>query len=247
MNGDHSHSPTAHEARSLIAREFPDERRSESGLSYATERSVVLSPSGDPVGPNEITPHGRRSPYVVVSSRDHTLYQARRSGTPARLDAIDSLDRRPPGSDERIPSPPTSQDTEVPGQPAHTEDDSTDRITPAISLPSAPVDTGVQDMDSPKYQPSTARNPHLDKPSDDVEGNATAGTSTNPANDTTTPVMHEGPALPTVNTRAPSVPPPRRVRARGVFIIGNGAPIKIDEGIEVYLRDGVGGQVDFII
>ena len=59
--------------------------------------------------------------------------------------------------------------------------------------------------------------------------------------------LHEGSAEPQVNMNAPSTPPLRRVRTRGAFIIGNGAPIKIDEGIEVYLRDGADGQVDFVI
>ena len=81
--------------------------------------------------------------------------------------------------------------------------------------------------------------------------------STGAANNKRTPIdgpvppnddpTHDGPAPPTTNTRMPSVPPLHRVRARGVFIIGNCAPVKIDGGIEVHLRDGVGGQVDFII
>lgn len=86
----------------------------------------------------------------------------------------------------------------------------------------------------------------------------TENDSTNPANNTVTPSngpapppndgpAYDNPAPPTVDMRDASVPPPRRVRARGVFIIGNGAPIRIDESIEVRLKDGVGGQVDFII
>lgn len=31
-----------------------------------------------------------------------------------------------------------------------------------------------------------------------------------------------------------------------VFVVGNGAPIKIDEGITVHLRDGADGRVDFV-
>jgi len=251
VNGDHSRYPAVHESPSFIAGEFPDEGRSESGLSYATERPVLPPSSGDPTGTNETTPHGRRSPYVAVSSRDHSLYQARRSGsggTPVRLDATDALDRRPSGSDEQISSPPTSQGTRVPDQPAHTENKTTDPITPTISLPSVPIDVGARNMDSSKCRPSTARNVHADEPPNGVEGNATTGTSANPVNNTTTPIdTHEDPEPPTANTRASSVPPPHHIRTRGVFIIGNSAPIKIDGDIEVHLRNGVGGQVDFII
>ena len=60
-------------------------------------------------------------------------------------------------------------------------------------------------------------------------------------------VNSTGAALPTANVRGSSTPPHRRIRSRGVFIVGNGAPIKIDEGIEVHLRDGVEGQVDFVM
>lgn len=34
---------------------------------------------------------------------------------------------------------------------------------------------------------------------------------------------------------------------RGAFVIGHSAPVKIDEGIEVYLRSGANGEVDFVI
>jgi len=35
--------------------------------------------------------------------------------------------------------------------------------------------------------------------------------------------------------------------ARGTFVIGRSAPVKIDKGIEVYLRSGADGEVDFVI
>lgn len=57
---------------------------------------------------------------------------------------------------------------------------------------------------------------------------------------------HGGTPPPQINI-APSTPPLHRIRTRGAFLIGNGAPMKIDESIEVRLRDGANGQVDFII
>ena len=33
----------------------------------------------------------------------------------------------------------------------------------------------------------------------------------------------------------------------GVFVIGRSAPVKIDEGIEVYLGSGANREVDFVI
>lgn len=126
-----------------------------------------------------------RSPYIAISSREHSLYQARRrgscgsDGTPPRvLNAIDAL-RRLYNSDLRAVNLSTGERTQV-------------------------------------------SNP----PSDIIF--ATKGGAYNTPEDIRNP-------------------PPRRARARGVFIVGNGAPIKIDEGIEVRLRDGVDGQVDFII
>lgn len=49
------------------------------------------------------------------------------------------------------------------------------------------------------------------------------------------------------NSSAPHISHLHRVRFRGVFVVGNGAAIRIDESIGVYLRDGANGQVDFII
>lgn len=95
-------------------------------------------------------------------------------------------------------------------------------ISGAIGLPTASIDVGVQGMDSPRYRPATTRNTHLEEPSDSVEGNAT---SANPANDSTTPIgdpRDESPAPPTVNPRAPSIPPSSRVHARSLFIAGSG-------------------------
>ena len=41
--------------------------------------------------------------------------------------------------------------------------------------------------------------------------------------------------------------PETKTRTRGVFVIGCSAPVRVDEGIEVYLRSGANGEVDFII
>jgi hypothetical protein len=73
--------------------------------------------------------------------------------------------------------------------------------------------------------------------------------STHITNDATRPAHNprEGSTPPQSDTRGPPTPPSCRVRTRGAFIIGNGAPVKIDENIEVHLRDGVNGHVDFII
>ncbi|KAF9790782.1 hypothetical protein BJ322DRAFT_1017423 [Thelephora terrestris] len=67
-----------------------------------------------------------------------------------------------------------------------------------------------------------------------------------PTGPTDTPNGLHGGTAPGVSTRAPSNPL-RPIRTRGAFIIGNGAPIKIDDSLEVHLRDGADGQVDFII
>jgi hypothetical protein len=117
-------------------------------------------------------------------------------------------------------------------------------------LPNVLIAMEVRDADGPVAVdvkgPRPSANPHSRAGPRNVAANAPV----HPVDDATAPThnpTHEGAAPPPVDTRAPSVPPLRRVRARGVFIIGNGAPIKIDEGIEVNLRDGVDGQVDFII
>ena len=73
----------------------------------------------------------------------------------------------------------------------------------------------------------------------------TAGHGTGPTHSPNHP--YEGAAPPPADVRAPSSPPFGRVRIRGAFVIGNGAPIKIDESIGVYLRDGANGEVDLII
>jgi hypothetical protein len=41
--------------------------------------------------------------------------------------------------------------------------------------------------------------------------------------------------------------PEARRWTRGAFVIGRAAPVKIDKGIEVYLRSGADGEVDFVI
>lgn len=61
------------------------------------------------------------------------------------------------------------------------------------------------------------------------------------------PVEVRDPSAPLIDVRDPSAPSTRRVWTRGVFIIGEGAPVKIDESIEVHLRDGADRQVNFII
>lgn len=96
--------------------------------------------------------------------------------------------------------------------------------------------------------PADANGPHNFA---DVQGcpcgvNRASSSSLSSACDPTAPnhgQMHGAPVV--VDVGVPYPPP--RVRARGVFIVGNAAPIRIDEGIEVHLRDGVDGQVDFII
>jgi len=86
--------PTAREP-SLDVGGLSDEERSE--LSYAdyedqhpTDRSTPDNP-----GTTRTTPHNRRSPYVAISSREHSSYQARRCGSDETLvgllSAIDAL------------------------------------------------------------------------------------------------------------------------------------------------------------
>ena len=41
--------------------------------------------------------------------------------------------------------------------------------------------------------------------------------------------------------------PETRTRTGGAFVIGRSAPVRVDEGIEVYLRSGANGEVGFII
>jgi hypothetical protein len=52
---------------------------------------------------------------------------------------------------------------------------------------------------------------------------------------------------PTDKDIAPTSVALRRVCTRGAFVIDNGAPVKIDEGINVCLKQGINGQVNFVI
>jgi len=206
-----------------------------------------------------------------MSSGEHSLHNASRRGSVGLLDAVGALQRLS-NSDMRISNPLPSIDNRVAYHPVDARNESTSGRDMAGSLQIRGIVPGVQDPDGfvgAQHPPRITANEDLHLPSGevdttplDVEGpdlptnprshvgaeNATTTASAFPVDSTTAPVhnpAYEGTAPPPVNT--PSVPPLRRVRTRGIFIIGNGAPIKIDEGLEVHLRDGVDGQVDFII
>ena len=266
LKNDRSRHPTVR-GSSPIAGEVCDEGRSDLsyesyGTQYPTDRSIASPPSDNPRTNGTIL-RSRRPAYVSISSREHSFYQARGRGSDGvlvgLLDAVDALQRLRNSGEG---NPPTAQDAQVSDQPTDMES----RVPPNALI--------VQDVDGPMAAqhslnsaanrrsrgsfsevndaPLDARAPHLstDLHSCADTGDAAAGAPDYPLDDNTAPAnnsTHEGAVPPPVDTRAPPAPPLRRVRARGVFIIGNGAPIRIDEVIEVHLRDGVDGQVDFVI
>lgn len=194
-------------------------------------------------------PNGRRSPYVPISSGEHSLYQVRKRGLEGTLvgflGAIDALQHLP-RSEGSIPNPPAGQGIQVSDQHSH--------APPYQGTQNEPTGSGTLE-NNPSNRSEVNRgssgtpdvriphNPH----GQPAPGNVVFGPFINADDDATLPInssVREGTAPTTIN---PSIPPLRRVRFRGVFIVGNGAPIKIDEGIEVHLRDGVDGQVDFVM
>lgn len=194
-------------------------------------------------------PNGRRPPYVPISSGEHSLYQVRKRGLEGTLvgflGAIDGPQYllRSEGS---IPNPPAGQDIQVSDQHSDASPyrETQNEPTGSETLENNPSNRGEVNRGSSGTP--DVRMPHnsLGQP---APGNVVPGPFTDADDDVTLPInssVREGTAPTTVN---PSISPLRRVRFRGVFIVGNGAPIKIDEGIEVHLRDGVDGQVDFVM
>ena len=194
-------------------------------------------------------------------SEEQSPYHAHSRGLGGLLEADDGLQPLS-NSNNLIHKSPTDIDNQVTCLPRDARNELTGPImfqkvgvvAPRVQGTDDVVDTpnGRLRLPSSDATPSDVGGVHL--PTDPRDRAATEDStptaSTYPVNNPT-PSIHnpipEGAVPPPVDTRVPSVPPLRRVRARGVFIIGNGAPIKIDEGLEVHLRDGIDGQVDFII
>jgi hypothetical protein len=155
--------------------------------------------------------------------------------------------------DGRIPSPPVDQGVSISAQASNNHPFPSVKNEPADPVMSGgtPPNMGEANI-APNAPNEEIPHPYADLRGGTVPRNAVPGPSigADPPDDITVPIRgltDGGAALPTVNLRAPPTSPPRCVRYRGIFIIGNSAPVKIDEGIEVHLRDGVNGQVDFII
>ena len=247
----YSHSRSAHEPAS--ADEDSDDDQSE--LSYASypswypaDRSVA-SPSSANSGTNRSTPHG--SPDIVMLSEDESCRPHTRGleeSLVGLLDAVSGLQRLS-NPDGQTPNPSTGHGNQVFGQPAvmehqvtHTSADPLNEsggpTTPGSNSQNVVFASGVRDADDlvgARNLLSVATNGRVHGPSGQVDDAPRSHEDTRNA------------APPPTNTRAHPAPPLRRVRTRGVFIIGDGAPIRIDDGIEVHLRDGVDGQVDFIM
>ena len=252
---------------SPIAGEIPDDERSVlSNISYhnwyVTDRSIA-SPSSDDPWADWNARYDHRSPSTAMAG-EQPLTHAHRRGSGGLLNIVDAP-QLPSNSDKRIPNGPTGIDNQMTYLPRDARNESTDPIMSVGSLQvgvAAPRVQGTEDF-------ADTQNGHLHPPSSDVTpssvedpdlpmipcgrmgtGDSTTNPSASPVNNATPPIqkaVSESAVPPQVGTRAPSVPPLRRARTRGVFIIGNGAPIKIDESLEVRLRDGINGRVDFII
>ena len=275
-----SHHPVARKSAPITG-EISNEGSELSYVSYSdryiTDCSIA-SPSSDDSRICGTTPRGRRSPYIGISSREHSLYQARRRGSDGSvvriLDVVDALQRLS-SSNNQAASLPIGQDVlaidirnEETHPPVDPQGEPAGPVTPSRSLPNA---MGVQGVDSPTRTHTSANrhsrgplireiydtalrvegphfltDPHSHADAEniavDAPGHSVDGTAT-PAHDP----MREDTRPPPVDSRAPPVARLRRVHVRGVFVIGHGAPIEIDEGIEVHLRDGTDGRIDFII
>ena len=226
---------------------------------------------------NETAPCGRKAPYVAISSREHSLYQAhRRESDVALTGLLDTVDapRRLSNSGKRF----IGEGAQVSNQPTDVEHASVDAQTELTGLVASAINllnaAEVREVDDPmgaRHPSSVAANRRSYGPFSEVysapldikgsqlftglhdrteTGNITADARVHLVDDGTAPThspMHGGAVLPPVDMRTSPAPLLHRVRVRGVFVIGNGAPIKIDEGIEVHLRDSVDGQIDFII
>ena len=295
QRNNHSCHLIARESAPIAGETLNEERSELSYVSYSdtyiTDHSIVSPPSDNP-GTDGTTPRGRRSPYIAISSREHSLYQARRRGSDGSLagllDAVNALQCLS-NSNSQITNLPAGQDIQasnqlidIKNQITHPSGDPQDEPTdPATSASNLPNVMKVQDIAGPTgtqhpfntaakrrsrgpficdvygspprvegTRPSMDTHPSADPHSRADAENVTASAPGHSPNDATAPAhdpVPEDAMPPPVDTRAPPVPPLRPVRARGVFIVGNGAPIRIDEGIEVHLRDGTDGRIDFII
>ena len=166
QRNDHSCHLIARES-APIAGETSNERSELSYVSYSdayvTDRSIV-SPSLDDPGTDGTTPRGRRSPYITISSREHSLYQARRRGSDRSLvgllNAVDALQRLS-NPNRQIANLPTGQDIQasnqlidIKNQITHPSGDPQDKATdPATSASSLPNVMGVQDVAGPTGTP----------------------------------------------------------------------------------------------
>ena len=143
------------------------------------------------------------------------------------------------------PSPPAGRGVQVSGRPS------------GLGWQTVPSLRIEEVASLNQNSPSATPNEHLHTPCNNADGTPvvdegprisanlpgctrSANVTDNPINNLNMPTRDQTPV------RAPSTPP-RRILVRGAFIIGNGAPIRIDESIEVRLRDSVGGHIDFII
>ena len=231
-----------------------DEERTElSYVSYEDQYYVDRSlPPSDEPGSNGTSPRGPRSPYVAISSQERSLYLPYRRGTGVldepsggALNAVDiSQHLSSPnirsnlstGESPRVSNPPI----DIESQAQH---------------PSAnAVDSVLSEVSEDVKNPLLAADPHSQAGVECVATSTPTHTTNNTPqiHDTTAPIRNpngpcEGATSSQADIRAPPAPPLRLVRTRGAFIIGNGAPIKIDESIEIHLIDCADGRVDFVI
>lgn len=256
--------------------EEADEERSElSYASYENSADRSIPSPNDPRS-GRIAPHGPRPPYVAISPREHSFYQSRGHGSrgsdglltiiPSAIEGLQHLlnpNIRAANqlSDEntQVFSPPTDTEDQTAGPPAATPN--------GVIGPTPSESSKFPDAAAPirsRFSPVVTVGTHLCDIAEDVKDFHPATDLQNLAGteyiavDASTHTTFNGPSHirngsrggatpPTVDVRGPTAPPSRRVWTRGAFLIGNSAPVKIDERVEVRLRDGGNGEVDFII
>ena len=220
----HLRHSAAHESTSGKVRD--EEQNDLSYPSYENRGSSGLSPFFDGPGTNGITVHGRGSPDATDSD--------------ARDEVVEASNELPGKTEELVGQIPPGGGL----QEDHVEIRDAQRSLALSGVVSSGCPHGP--LSNTEDIPVDVSGPRVFANVQGYAGSANhaGGSSVNFASNSTARGQTYG--TPVVVDVGHPYPPPR-VRARGVFIIGNAAPIRIDEGIEVHLRDGVDGQVDFII